>query len=573
MSSNNNLSECLVDVKESQTLMKEAKHRASRQKLVLGLLGLTVLAIFAVLAFFFYDLVGHASSAYHQSQDVGYQAKMVAMEDSIPNQYIVVLADDGEDDGEMFLQRKQSVLSTHLNRMFDAVENLPTFRMADGALSTAFKVKSEYTKIPGLLGYSVTLSGSALEIVMNDPSVAYVEQDAIMEGTPYNANLDFFSNDDNAFLELESEPEPIFMPKSSPITGSTRTNSCPSNSRQMTEAECRAVSGFRSVGTYREYPRGCYRWSDNQVYYNNHRYGAAEGESAPVCMRISNTCLSQSSAIWNLAASNAGRGTSSRTFNYPAHAGAEVDIYIFDTGIRRTHHDFTGRAVWGFDAITSSPPYNDPEGHGTHVASSAGGQRWGIAKAANLIDVRVLNENSRGTSSGYLAGMNWAIDRVRRNGRTAIMNASLRFNGGSSTVDRATNSASAYALVVVAAGNDSQDSCNVSPARASGAFSVGNVQSNNARRPSSNYGSCTHIFAPGTSIVAASSRNNDDTSSRSTGGTSMAAPHVAGLAALYLRENPGMSVSQLRRRVLDTARSGVVTDTRGSANLYARYSC
>jgi serine protease len=204
------------------------------------------------------------------------------------------------------------------------------------------------------------------------------------------------------------------------------------------------------------------------------------------------------------------------------------------------------------------------------VASSAGGVRYGVAKRANLIDVRVLGDDGRGSSSGYVAGLDWAVRRARSRGRTAVMNASLGFSSGSSSVDRATTTATSTLLCVVAAGNGSTESCRVSPARASGVLSVGNAQRDNRRRSSSNYGDCTHIFGPGTSIVAATHRDNSGT--RTLTGTSMAAPHVAGVAALYLADNPSLSPSALRSRVVSTGRSGSVSDARGT-NLYARYTC
>lgn len=465
-----------------------------------------------------------ATTEQTSANDAVYTAPVYHVPNPIANQYIVMLRQDVQMRGQATDQSRDEIspltLVSHLTRLEKQVAGLPRFRSASGDAAPAFKVTHEYTHLPGLLGYSVTLSEAALELVMHDPSVEYVEEDAIM--TAYDPD------------EEEEEEEPHSPGAYDPDEGEQEPHS---PGGEFEDAEP------MEIGT----------------------------EDAPM-RRVS--CISQSSATWNLAAINAGRGSSSRTFRHPSHGGAGVDIYILDTGIRRTHTDFTGRASWGYDGHSSRPHRTDIHGHGTHVASSAGGHRWGVAKRANLIDVRVLGDDNRGSSSGYLAGMDWAAARTRRSGRTSIMNASLRFRSGSRTVDRATAAAGQVALVVVASGNDNANSCEVSPARSQGVLSVGNAQSNNVARESSNWGACTHIFAPGTSIRAASARHSDDTSSRSSSGTSMAAPHVAGVAALLLAENPNDTPARLRRRVLDNARSGSMSSTnlRGTVNLYARYS-
>jgi hypothetical protein len=512
-------------------------------------------------------------------------AILTRMPNAIDRSYIIVLEDldDGlsKSDGEI-LFRQHSVLDRHLDHMHSLTHSLPRMRLANGEDAPAFLVTHKYENIPSFFGYSATLSEQALWMVLEDPLVASVEEDAILEADIHSHDT-FFQAQTSSFNAARTKSLYLMLP--------ANTNSCQRETggshRRMNEAECRAMvssgfagSAFGYVHSDTVYPRGCYLYSNGQVYFNSGS-GASRSSSRPICMSNNptggdtptdtGTCVRQTNAIWNLPAINHGRATTSTTtYRHTSNAGSGVDIYIFDTGIRRSHRDFGGRASWGFDAFTSSSPHRtDRNGHGTHVASSAAGAVYGVAKRANLIDVRVLGDDGRGSSSGYAAGLDWAVAETRRKGRTSIMNASLGFSSGSGTVDRATEAATRYMLCVVSSGNSGGDSCIPSPSRSNGVLSVGNARNNNARSSSSNFGACTHIWGPGSSIVAAS--HTSDTGTRSLSGTSMSAPHVAGVAAIYLAENPSLSPSALRRRVLETAQSGSVTDVRGSANLYARY--
>lgn len=236
---------------------------------------------------------------------------------------------------------------------------------------------------------------------------------------------------------------------------------------------------------------------------------------------------------------------------YYSRTGSGVRVYIIDTGIRYSHNDFGGRAYFGYDAIGDGRNGNDCNGHGTHVAGTVGGSTYGVAKSVRLYAVRVLNCSGSGTNAGVIAGVNWVTNyRVR----PAVANMSL--GGGASTaLDNAVaNSISAGVTYAVAAGNSNANACNYSPARVATALTVGSTTSSDARSSFSNYGSCVNIFAPGSSITSAWHTSNTATNTIS--GTSMASPHAAGVAALYLQGSTGASPSTVRSAIYNNATTG-----------------
>jgi len=219
-------------------------------------------------------------------------------------------------------------------------------------------------------------------------------------------------------------------------------------------------------------------------------------------------------------------------YHYPSTA-PRVTAYIIDTGIRFTHQEFGGRAVLGIDTVGDGQNGNDCNGHGTHVAGTVGGRSVGVAKQVKLVAVRVLNCSGSGSTSGVIRGIDWVT--ANRTG-PAVANMSLG-GGASSALDTAVNnSINAGVTYAVAAGNESQNACNVSPARAPAAITVGATTSSDARASYSNYGSCLDTFAPGSSITSAWHTSTSATNTIS--GTSMASPHVAGAAALVKAANP-----------------------------------
>jgi subtilisin family serine protease len=240
--------------------------------------------------------------------------------------------------------------------------------------------------------------------------------------------------------------------------------------------------------------------------------------------------------------------------------GSGVNAYIIDTGIRRTHTQFGGRAFVGFDAVNDGQNTNDCNGHGTHVAGTVGGSTYGVAKAVRLFAVRVLSCSGSGSNSGVIAGVNWV---TANHASPAVANMSL--GGGASTaLDTAVrNSIAAGVTYAIAAGNANQNAANSSPARVTQAITVGATTSSDARSSFSNFGSVVDIFAPGSAILSA--WRTSDTATATLSGTSMATPHVAGVAARYLQGNPTASAATVRNALVADATlnhlSGVPTGT------------
>jgi hypothetical protein len=232
-----------------------------------------------------------------------------------------------------------------------------------------------------------------------------------------------------------------------------------------------------------------------------------------------------------------------------------VDVYVIDTGVRTTHLDFTSRVVSGFSSINDGRGTDDCHGHGTHVAGTIAGATYGFATKARIIPIRVLDCQGSGTSTGVIQGINWMIQHHVA-GQPAVANLSL--GGG---FDFALNDAIERAVadgitVVVAAGNESTDACTKSPASAPSAITVGATTSSDARAGYSNVGGCVDIFAPGSSII--STGISSPTSTVMMSGTSMAAPHVAGVAAITLG-NINLAPAQIASRLSSDATRGVVT--------------
>ena len=237
------------------------------------------------------------------------------------------------------------------------------------------------------------------------------------------------------------------------------------------------------------------------------------------------------------------------TFNW---TGAGVFAYVIDTGIRTSHTQFGGRAANVFDAFGGNG--QDCNGHGTHVSGTIGGSTYGVAKSVNLRGVRVLNCSGSGSTSGVIAG----VDFVRTNHQNpAVANMSLG-GGASSSLDTAVNNlANSGVAIAVAAGNSNADACGSSPARAANAITVGSTTTSDARSSFSNFGTCLDIFAPGSGILSA--WFSSDTATATLSGTSMASPHVAGVAALYKQANPSASTTTVRNAIVNGSTTGVLT--------------
>ncbi len=240
--------------------------------------------------------------------------------------------------------------------------------------------------------------------------------------------------------------------------------------------------------------------------------------------------------------------------------GAGINVYIIDTGIDLDHPNFSGRVVFGFDAIGDGRNGNDCNGHGTHVAGTSTSETYGVAKDATVFAVRVFGCGNTTSTANIIAGMNWVNNNAQS---PAVANMSL---GGpvnttqNNLVQSMTNNG---ITVVVAAGNENQNACNRSPASAPSAITVASSTISDARSGFSNFGSCVDIFGPGSSITSTWLNGGSNTIS----GTSMASPHVAGAAALVLDSNSSLSPSAVTSNLLSNATSGAISNTNGSPNL------
>jgi subtilisin family serine protease len=244
-----------------------------------------------------------------------------------------------------------------------------------------------------------------------------------------------------------------------------------------------------------------------------------------------------------------------QSYTYPDKAGQGVTAYIIDTGVRITHSDFGGRASYGYDAIDNDNTAQDGYGHGTHVAGTVAGSAYGVAKKAKIVAVRVLDNSGSGTTAQVVAGIDWVTAHAVK---PAVANMSLG-GGADSVLDAAVrNSIASGITYAVAAGNESTNASTKSPARVAEAITVGSTTSTDARSSFSNYGSVLDIFAPGSSIT--SSWNTSDSATNTISGTSMATPHVAGAAALYLADHPGDTPAQVSAGLVAAAGTGVVTN-------------
>jgi subtilisin family serine protease len=246
--------------------------------------------------------------------------------------------------------------------------------------------------------------------------------------------------------------------------------------------------------------------------------------------------------------------------------GAGVNVYIIDTGIRRTHSQFGGRVVPAFTSIDDAYGADGCNLHGTHVAGTVGGATVGVANGVTLYSVRVLDCGGSGSYAGVIAGVDWVTANRKL---PAVANMSL--GGGLSTAlnTAVENSISAGVTYSVAAGNSAANACNYSPSSTGPALTIGASSNTDYQASFSNWGSCLDLYAPGVSIYSAI--NTDDYAMGSLSGTSMATPHVAGAAALYLQQNPTASPAQVGQALAASATSGILKGlSTGSPNLLVR---
>ncbi len=245
-------------------------------------------------------------------------------------------------------------------------------------------------------------------------------------------------------------------------------------------------------------------------------------------------------------------------------SGTGVNAYVVDTGVLASHADFSGRVAAGWSAVADGLGSSDCNGHGTHVAGSVAGSTHGVAKGATVVPVRVLDCNGSGYNSDVIAGLDWIVAHHPA-GTPAVANLSLG-GAASSAVDTAIQAVMNDGVTaVVAAGNSAVDACGGSPARVPGAITVAASDSADRQASFSNFGSCVDLYAPGVGIT--STYHTSATATASMSGTSMAAPHAAGAAAVLLSQDPALSPAQVAGTLVSNTTAGVITGaTSGTPN-------
>lgn len=241
--------------------------------------------------------------------------------------------------------------------------------------------------------------------------------------------------------------------------------------------------------------------------------------------------------------------------------GAGVNVYVMDSGINSSHTDFSGRILPGWNGLNDGTGTSDCNGHGTHVAGTVAGTKYGVAKKANIVPLKALQCDGSGWSSTVVAGIDWAIAHHQA-GKPAVLNMSIGGFSAASLDYAVQNAVNDGITVVAAAGNSNQDACLTSPSKVGPAITVAAMDINNSMASFSNYGSCVDIQAPGVSILSA--WNNSSTGYNTMSGTSMATPHVAGAAAILLSRTPSLSPAQVHQAIVNNATTGAISNIKGS---------
>ncbi|MFE9132715.1 S8 family peptidase [Streptomyces sp. NPDC007355] len=265
---------------------------------------------------------------------------------------------------------------------------------------------------------------------------------------------------------------------------------------------------------------------------------------------------------WGLDRIDQADTAADRKYAYPDNGGEGVTAYVIDTGVRISHQDFGGRATHGFDAVDNDDTADDGNGHGTHVAGTIAGTSHGVAKKSKVVAVRVLDDNGSGTTEQVVAGIDWV---TQNHSGPSVANMSLG-GGADEALDAAVKRAIASGVTfAVAAGNESSDAGQGSPSRVTEALTVASSTKDDQQSDFSNFGAVVDLYAPGSEITSA--WNDSDTGTKTISGTSMAAPHVAGAAVLYLAANPSATPADTAAALTGAATADAIKNpSSGTAN-------
>ncbi|KAF9083671.1 hypothetical protein BGX23_011236 [Mortierella sp. AD031] len=251
------------------------------------------------------------------------------------------------------------------------------------------------------------------------------------------------------------------------------------------------------------------------------------------------------------------------SYDYPDTAGSGVTAYVIDTGVYTAHSDFGGRATFGANFISGSPN-TDENGHGTHVSGTIGGTKYGVAKKVNIVGVKVLSKSGSGSTSGVVAGMDWVAARAVAG--KSVVNMSLGGGFSQAIDDAAARLYNKNIPLIVAAGNSDTDACDGSPSGAPNTFTVGASDRYDAPAYFTSWGSCVEIFGPGVDIT--STWIGSTSAQKTISGTSMASPHVAGVAALYIAQGGLTTAQSVFDKLVQTGTPDVISGSlNGSPNL------